>query len=223
VFPAAAVAQHMISNAKDRLANFLVEGRCDSTVCPITVPVTGKVVVASSEQKIASIDLQLVRKEEVIVGGKSASDISEVQSIQVRSDVGHATNAWPCDALHGRRTHSGGGCARAATLVAAGCAQKPPRRNAVRACAVAYDLWRSQVIVVDPFRGSGETLETLRRDKVAPLTAASLTVHPKVWDSAARARGVDVGGGMPHTAQAARATGGIAAQRSAAQGDSSPG
>jgi hypothetical protein len=45
----------------------------------IDAPVGGTVKVVSSEYKIASIDLQLVRKEEVMMAGKTASDISEVQ------------------------------------------------------------------------------------------------------------------------------------------------
>jgi hypothetical protein len=56
-----------------------VEGNLDNTVCAIDSPVSGTVKVLSSEYKIASIDLQLVRKEEVMLAGKTASDISEVQ------------------------------------------------------------------------------------------------------------------------------------------------
>jgi len=83
-------SQNVISNDKNRLANFQVEGRVDTTICPITMPVTGVIQVLNSEHKIASIDLQLVRKEEITVGGKTASDISEVQSIQLADgDICH--------------------------------------------------------------------------------------------------------------------------------------
>lgn len=78
------VRQNVISNAKDRLPNFTVEGRIDNTIAAIDAPVGGSVKVVSSEYKIASIDMQLVRKEEVMMAGKTASDISEVQVRRTR-------------------------------------------------------------------------------------------------------------------------------------------
>jgi hypothetical protein len=49
--------------------------------------------LVKSQHKIASIDLQLVRKEAVVVGGDTASEISEVQSVQVRTHV-EPNNCW---------------------------------------------------------------------------------------------------------------------------------
>lgn len=87
--------QNVISNAKDRLPNFSVEGRIDNTIAAIDAPVGGSVRVVSSEYKIASIDLQLVRKEEVMMAGKTASDISEVQVRPTRHALCRLTPSPP--------------------------------------------------------------------------------------------------------------------------------
>mmetsp|Transcript_13410 Transcript_13410/g.22635 ORF Transcript_13410/g.22635 Transcript_13410/m.22635 type:complete len:318 (-) Transcript_13410:390-1343(-) len=73
----------IVSNALDTLGDFEMEVTLDSTCCALTLPITGTVKLVKSQHKIASIDLQLVRKEAVVVGGDTASEISEVQSVQL--------------------------------------------------------------------------------------------------------------------------------------------
>mmetsp|Transcript_31957 Transcript_31957/g.69784 ORF Transcript_31957/g.69784 Transcript_31957/m.69784 type:complete len:313 (-) Transcript_31957:140-1078(-) len=76
-------SESIVSNMS-KLGEFEVQLELDSTTCALTQPVTGTIKLVKSEHKIASIDLQLVRKEDVVVGsGDNVSEISEVQSVQL--------------------------------------------------------------------------------------------------------------------------------------------
>ena len=48
---------------RSSLPKFLIRGHLDATNCVITQPLTGELVVESSEVAIKSIELQLVRVE----------------------------------------------------------------------------------------------------------------------------------------------------------------
>ncbi|KAK3269784.1 hypothetical protein CYMTET_21791 [Cymbomonas tetramitiformis] len=82
-------AWDVITNCKPKLADFSLTGRLDSQVFQIAKPITGTLKIEKCKAKVASIDVQLVRNEEVKIDGTAANDLTEVQSIQlVDGDIG---------------------------------------------------------------------------------------------------------------------------------------
>ncbi|XP_005670390.1 Down syndrome critical region protein 3 isoform X2 [Sus scrofa] len=74
-----------LQNVKERalLPKFLIRGHLNSTNCVITQPLTGELVVESSEAAIKSIELQLVRVETCGCAEGYARDATEIQNIQI--------------------------------------------------------------------------------------------------------------------------------------------
>ncbi|KAK2089618.1 Vacuolar protein sorting-associated protein 26C [Saguinus oedipus] len=65
------------------LPKFLIRGHLNSTNCVITQPLTGELVVESSEAAIRSVELQLVRVETCGCAEGYARDATEIQNIQI--------------------------------------------------------------------------------------------------------------------------------------------
>ncbi|GAB5576264.1 vacuolar protein sorting-associated protein 26C isoform X2 [Prionailurus iriomotensis] len=65
------------------LPKFLIRGHLSSTSCVITQPLTGELLVESSEAAIKSIELQLVRVETCGCAEGYARDATEIQNIQI--------------------------------------------------------------------------------------------------------------------------------------------
>mmetsp|Transcript_4819 Transcript_4819/g.7149 ORF Transcript_4819/g.7149 Transcript_4819/m.7149 type:complete len:306 (-) Transcript_4819:170-1087(-) len=78
-----------LSRAQQQIIpNFEIEGKIDSTLCDLTKPFTGEVVVRSSESRIRSIVLQLVRVEICKYSEGEAKEATEVQSVEIaKGDV----------------------------------------------------------------------------------------------------------------------------------------
>ncbi|CDQ97854.1 unnamed protein product [Oncorhynchus mykiss] len=73
------------------LPKFLIRGHLDATNCVITKPLTGELVVESSDVAIKSIELQLVRVETCGCAEGYARDATEIQNIQIaEGDVCHS-------------------------------------------------------------------------------------------------------------------------------------
>ncbi|XP_022537136.1 vacuolar protein sorting-associated protein 26C [Astyanax mexicanus] len=86
------ISPETLQNVKERnsLPKFLVRGHLDATNCVITQPLTGELVVESSEVAIKSIELQLVRVETCGCAEGYARDATEIQNIQIaEGDVCH--------------------------------------------------------------------------------------------------------------------------------------
>ncbi|XP_054275306.1 vacuolar protein sorting-associated protein 26C-like [Macrosteles quadrilineatus] len=79
------IAPESLQNVRDRgrIPRFAVSGMLDSTVCCITKPFTGHLVVESCEIGIKSIELQLVRVETCGCAEGYARDATEIQNIQI--------------------------------------------------------------------------------------------------------------------------------------------
>ncbi|XP_067007450.1 vacuolar protein sorting-associated protein 26C isoform X2 [Anabrus simplex] len=79
------ITPESLQNVKDkvRVPRFLVTGHLDSTMCCITKPFTGELVVESCEVPIKSIELQLVRVETCGCAEGYARDATEIQNIQI--------------------------------------------------------------------------------------------------------------------------------------------
>ncbi|XP_068126524.1 vacuolar protein sorting-associated protein 26C isoform X2 [Hyperolius riggenbachi] len=74
-----------LQNVKERasLPRFLIRGHLDSTNCLITQPLTGELLVETSEVAIKSIELQLLRVETCGCAEGYARDATEIQNIQI--------------------------------------------------------------------------------------------------------------------------------------------
>ncbi|XP_035669415.1 vacuolar protein sorting-associated protein 26C-like [Branchiostoma floridae] len=68
---------------KSQIPRFVVKGKLDSSVCCLSRPLTGELVVESSESPIRSIELQLVRVETCGCAEGYARDATEIQNIQI--------------------------------------------------------------------------------------------------------------------------------------------
>lgn len=79
------ITPESLQNVRDRarIPRFLVTGMLDSTVCCITKPFTGELVVEHCEVDIKSIELQLVRVETCGCAEGYARDATEIQNIQI--------------------------------------------------------------------------------------------------------------------------------------------
>uniref|UniRef100_H0WS91 VPS26 endosomal protein sorting factor C n=1 Tax=Otolemur garnettii TaxID=30611 RepID=H0WS91_OTOGA len=75
----------VVSHTQERasLPKFLIRGHLNSTNCVITQPLTGELVVESSEAAVRSIELQLVRVETCGCAEGYARDATEIQNIQI--------------------------------------------------------------------------------------------------------------------------------------------
>ncbi|XP_069492190.1 vacuolar protein sorting-associated protein 26C isoform X4 [Ambystoma mexicanum] len=79
------ITPETLQNVKERasLPRFLIRGHLNSTNCIIMQPLTGELVVESSEVAIKSIELQLVRVETCGCAEGYARDATEIQNIQI--------------------------------------------------------------------------------------------------------------------------------------------
>ncbi|XP_016076200.1 PREDICTED: Down syndrome critical region protein 3 isoform X2 [Miniopterus natalensis] len=79
------ITPETLQNVKERalLPKFLIRGHLNSTNCVITQPLTGELVVESSEAAVKSIELQLVRVETCGCAEGYARDATEIQNIQI--------------------------------------------------------------------------------------------------------------------------------------------
>ncbi|XP_049814297.1 vacuolar protein sorting-associated protein 26C isoform X2 [Schistocerca serialis cubense] len=79
------ITPESLQNIKDkgRIPRFLVSGHLDSTMCCITKPFTGELVVEHCEVPIKSVELQLVRVETCGCAEGYARDATEIQNIQI--------------------------------------------------------------------------------------------------------------------------------------------
>ena len=65
------------------MPDFAVEGKLHTSICSITKPFTGEIVLKMSEAAIKSIELQLVRVETCGCLEGYAKDATEIQNIQI--------------------------------------------------------------------------------------------------------------------------------------------
>ncbi|KAJ9576953.1 hypothetical protein L9F63_006479, partial [Diploptera punctata] len=79
------ITPESLQNVKDkgRIPRFLVTGSLDSTMCCLTKPFTGELVVEHCEVPIKSVELQLVRVETCGCAEGYARDATEIQNIQI--------------------------------------------------------------------------------------------------------------------------------------------
>ncbi|KAG8591001.1 hypothetical protein GDO81_007006 [Engystomops pustulosus] len=79
------ITPETLQNVKERasLPRFLIRGHLDSSNCVITQPLTGELMVETSEVAIKSIELQLVRVETCGCAEGYARDATEIQNIQI--------------------------------------------------------------------------------------------------------------------------------------------
>ncbi|XP_069677159.1 vacuolar protein sorting-associated protein 26C isoform X1 [Periplaneta americana] len=79
------ITPESLQNIKDkgRIPRFLVTGHLDSTLCCVTKPFTGELVVERCELPIKSVELQLVRVETCGCAEGYARDATEIQNIQI--------------------------------------------------------------------------------------------------------------------------------------------
>ncbi|XP_038832399.1 vacuolar protein sorting-associated protein 26C isoform X2 [Salvelinus namaycush] len=83
--------EFMVHCLRSLLPKFLIRGHLDATNCVITKPLTGELVVESSDVAIKSIELQLVRVETCGCAEGYARDATEIQNIQIaEGDVCHS-------------------------------------------------------------------------------------------------------------------------------------
>ncbi|XP_039263943.2 vacuolar protein sorting-associated protein 26C-like [Styela clava] len=81
-----------LQNIKDKtkVPRFTVRGKLDSSMCCITKPFTGEIVVERSEAVIRSIELQLLRVETVGSAEGFSQEATEIQNIEIGTgDVCH--------------------------------------------------------------------------------------------------------------------------------------
>ncbi|XP_049597925.1 vacuolar protein sorting-associated protein 26C [Syngnathus scovelli] len=74
-----------LQNIRERssLPRFVIRGHLDNTTCAVSRPLTGEVMVESSDVPIKSIELQLVRVETCGCAEGYARDATEIQNIQI--------------------------------------------------------------------------------------------------------------------------------------------
>lgn len=79
------ITPETLQNVRERssLPRFLVRGHLDTTSCAVTRPLTGELLLESSEVAIKSIELQLVRVETCGCAEGYARDATEIQNIQI--------------------------------------------------------------------------------------------------------------------------------------------
>lgn len=74
-----------LQNVRDRarIPQFLVRGRLDTSIFPLSKPLTGELTVCECERGISSIELQLVRVETCGSTEGYTREASEIQNIQI--------------------------------------------------------------------------------------------------------------------------------------------
>ncbi|GLV33730.1 uncharacterized protein CBL_11384 [Carabus blaptoides fortunei] len=79
------ISPESLQNAKDRasIPCFLITGFLDSTICNVTKPFTGELLVEKCDVPIKSMELQLVRVETCGCAEGYAKDATEIQNIQI--------------------------------------------------------------------------------------------------------------------------------------------
>lgn len=79
------ITPETLQNVRERssLPRFLIRGHLDTTSCAVTRPLTGELLLESSEVTIKSIELQLVRVETCGCAEGYARDATEIQNIQI--------------------------------------------------------------------------------------------------------------------------------------------
>ncbi|KAG8234385.1 hypothetical protein J437_LFUL015125 [Ladona fulva] len=75
--------QNVRDREKARVPRFRISGKIDSTVCCVTKPFTGMLIVEHCEMPIKSVELQLVRVETCGCAEGYARDATEIQNIQI--------------------------------------------------------------------------------------------------------------------------------------------
>lgn len=65
------------------IPKFQITGKLHKSKCPITQPLTGEMVIEESFSPIKSVELQLVRVETVVQGGRTVKEATEIQNIQI--------------------------------------------------------------------------------------------------------------------------------------------
>ena len=76
-----------------QVPSFKITGQIDSTVCNLSAPFTGQVVVEDCSATIRSIELQLVRVETCGYQDGTAREATEIQNIQIAD--GPICHGWP--------------------------------------------------------------------------------------------------------------------------------
>lgn len=69
--------------SKYNVPNFKITGKIDSLVCSISNPFTGEITIESCDEKIKSIEVQLVRIETCGCADGYSKDATEIQNIQI--------------------------------------------------------------------------------------------------------------------------------------------
>jgi hypothetical protein len=75
--------QNVKDASKTRIPAFLFEGSLDHTVCDISRPFTGEIIIKKCDIDIKSIELQLVRVETCSYMEGEAREATEIQNIQI--------------------------------------------------------------------------------------------------------------------------------------------
>jgi hypothetical protein len=70
-------------SAVGAIPKFLVRGRLNKTNCSLSAPFTGELTVVSSEARIRSLELQLVRVETIAYAEGQAREATEIQNLQI--------------------------------------------------------------------------------------------------------------------------------------------
>jgi hypothetical protein len=75
--------QNVKAASRHKIPEFLFEGKLDSTVCDVSKPFVGEIVVRKCAVDIKSIELQLVRVETCTYLEGEAREATEIQNIQI--------------------------------------------------------------------------------------------------------------------------------------------
>jgi len=75
--------QNVKDTSKKKIPEFVFEGYFGRTLCPISEPFEGELVITKCPVEIRSIELQLVRVESCTYNEGSTRDATEIQSIQI--------------------------------------------------------------------------------------------------------------------------------------------
>ena len=120
------------------MPGFRVTGKLYTATCAITMPFTGEIVVESSEMRIKSVELQLVRVETCGARRRRVARKAPTRARRKADDGGRPENSWTTGVGFGVGAGVGAGAAGCADGYArdgachagnarAGCAQGPPR------------------------------------------------------------------------------------------------
>ena len=85
--------ENVRKSALHHVPTFKIPGQLDTTICNISLPLTGEVVVEECTATIKSIELQLVRVETCSYNDGMAREATEIQNIQIAD--GPICHHWP--------------------------------------------------------------------------------------------------------------------------------